>query len=62
MIKFKETFNCLRFHGWGSPTFSRRSNFSKGVQLLIPIETYKIYDFPEGADPLVPPPSLWIRA
>ena len=53
MVYFKENYNFSRFQRGAGPTFSR------GVQVLISIETYRIYDFPgEGSRPLSP---LWIR-
>ena len=40
------------------PRIQRGPTFSRGVQVLISIETHITCDFPEGQDPLSP---LWIR-
>ena len=50
----KENYNFSRFQG--GPTFS------SGAQLLIPIETYIICDFPGGGGGVPDPVPLWLRA
>ena len=61
MVCFKENTIFLRFQRCSNifqgrgPTFSREC----GDQMPISIETYRIYDFPGGTDPIS---FLWIHA
>ena len=49
MDNFKESYNFPRFRA--GPNIFRGS---RGVQLLIPMETYRTCDFPGGSEPLTP--------
>ena len=66
MAYFKETIIFQGSRGVGTEHFSGVPTFSKGVQLLIPIATYRICDFPGGGwsghpDPILVSP-FWISA
>ena len=63
MFYFKENYHFPSFQRrsnmfQGGPTFSRESNISRGVHILIPIESHRTCDFPGTG----PPTPLWIRA
>ena len=57
MVYFKEGFNFQRFQR-GSMIFQGGPTFSRGVQMLISVETHITCDSREGQEPLFP---LWIR-
>ena len=58
MVYFKEYYNFPRFQWAGVQHLPEGSNFfsGEGVQLLIPMGTYRTCDIPGGPDPS-PPPS-----
>ena len=64
MIYFKENYNFPRYRGGGGGggggfnIFKGGQIFSREVQLLIPMETYRTCDFPRGF--WTPCPPLWI--
>ena len=57
MANFKEIYRFSRLQ-MGSNFFQGVQLFPGGVQLLFPIETHLICDFPEGVRTPCPPPPL----
>ena len=56
IVYFKENYNSLKFQRGLSFFRGGGPNFSMGcgVQMLISIETYRIFDFPGGPGPHTP--------